>query len=177
MTVMEPGETPPPPVFKTAAVWWSADGSSWTRVALPGAVSKAGSQGTWISRLGDRRLLVENDGQAWVSSNGKTWAAADLPSLTPSLIISQGQHNLVVKGLGAEAGQGIWSQVVAGKLEIQTIDDRPALAPVSQTGDVPQLIYWDGYYGPYGMVAAGPTGVVVTTADGSQLWFGTPATK
>jgi hypothetical protein len=25
------------------------------------------------------------------------------------------------------------------------------------------------------VVALGPTGVVVTTADGSQLWFGTPS--
>ena len=177
-TVMQPDDTPPPPpVSRVAAVWWSADGSSWTHISLPGAVSSSQYQGAWVSRLSEQKVLVVNGGQAWVSSNGRTWTPASLSSVTQDAIIAQGQHNLVVKGLGVDAGVGSWSPVAAGKLGLQTIDDNSALVSVGQTGDVPELVYWDGYYGPYGMVAVGPTGVVVTSADGSQLWFGTPATK
>jgi hypothetical protein len=116
-----------------------------------------------------------NDGQAWVSSDGRTWTAADVSSVTQSAIISEGQHNLVVEGSGVDVMAG--GGRVGGTLGLKTIDDSFTLVPVGQTGDLPDLVYWDGGYGPYGMVALGPTGVVVTSADGSQLWFGTPATK
>ena len=177
-TVVQPGDTPPPtPAPRAAAVWWSADGSSWTHISLPGAVSSSQYQDTWVSRLSDQRVLVVNGGQAWVSSDGQTWTPANLPSVTQDAIVAQGRHNLIVKGLGVDAGDGSWSPVEAGKLGLQTIDDSSALISVGQTGDVPVLVYWDGYYGPFGMVAVGPTGVVVTSADGSELWFGTPTTK
>jgi len=176
-TVVEQGDTPPPPVSRTAAVWWSADGTSWTHISLPGAVSSSQYGDTWVSRLGDQKVLVENGGQAWVSSDGQTWTPANLPGVTQDAIVAQGQHNLVVKGLGVDAGEGSWSPVAAGKLGLQTINGSSALVSIGQTGDAPELVYWDGYYGPYGMVAVGPTGVVVTSADGSQLWFGTPTTK
>ncbi len=177
-SVIQPDDTPPPtPAPRVAAVWWSADGTSWAHISLPGAVSSAQYQDTWVSRLSDQKVLVVNGGQAWVSSDGQTWTPANLPGVTQDAIVAQGQHNLVVKGLGVDAGEGSWSPVAAGKLGLQTINDSSALISVGQTGEVPELVYWDGYYGPYGMVAVGPTGVVVTSADGSQLWFGTPATK
>jgi hypothetical protein len=177
-SVIQPDDTPPPtPAPRVAAVWWSADGTSWTHISLPGAVSSAQYQGTWVSRLSDQKVLVVNGGQAWVSSDGQTWTPANLQGVTQDAIVAQGQHNLVVKGLGVDAGEGSWSPVAAGKLGLQTINGSSALVSIGQTGDVPELVYWNGYYGPYGMVAVGPTGVVVTSADGSQLWFGTPATK
>jgi hypothetical protein len=178
VTVVQPGDTPPPtPAPLVAAVWWSADGSSWTHISLPGAVSSSQYQDTWVSRLSDQKVLVVNGSQAWVSSDGRTWSPANLPSVTQDAIVVQGQHNLVVTGLGVDAGEGSWSPVASGQLGLQTIDDNSALVSVGQTGDIPDLVYWNGYYGPYGMVAVGPTGVVVTSADGSQLWFGTPSAK
>jgi hypothetical protein len=62
-----------------------------------------------------------------------------------------------------------------GELRLRTIDDDFAILSVDQSGDVPQLVLSNGGFGPYGMVAVGPTGVVVTDADGGQLWFGTPS--
>jgi hypothetical protein len=66
--------------------------------------------------------------------------------------------------------------VVSGKLGLRTIEDGFALVSVNQGGDVPELLYsnWGGGT-TYGLVALGPTGVIVTNADGSQLWFGTPS--
>jgi hypothetical protein len=60
---------------------------------------------------------------------------------------------------------------------LRTIDDSFAVSSVIQTGDVPNLVYYQGGNYTYGLVAIGPTGVVVTNADGSQLWFGTPSAK
>ncbi len=69
--------------------------------------------------------------------------------------------------------------VVSGKLGLRTINDGFATVSVDQSGDVPELLYsrGDSVPGPYGMVALGPTGVVVTNGDGSQLWFGTPSAQ
>jgi len=185
-TVLQDGETPPPPVSRTASVWWSADSSSWTRISLPGAVASSEYQETWVSRLSNQSLLVVNAiwgpsgpslPSAWASKDGRTWTAVKLPmGINQPAIISGGQHNLIVEAaMGAnDIGDPM---VVSGKLGLQTIDDGFRLVSVAQSGDVPQLLYSNWDWGPYGMVALGPTGAVLTNAAGSQLWFGTPSAK
>ena len=58
------------------AVWWSADGSSWTRETLPQAAT-AGDASLSIHRLNDHEIVaVSQTGDtpdAWVSADGKTW--------------------------------------------------------------------------------------------------------
>lgn len=180
------GSTPTPaPVFRTASVWWSADSSIWTHISLPGAVASSESQDSWVSRLSDQSLLVVNDiwgpGQslrsAWASNDGRTWTVVNLPhDIDQPDIISGGQHNLVVQPAVGTNDIGD-PTVVSGELVLHTFDDGFALVSVGQSGDVPQLVYSNVSTGSYGMVALGPTGVVLTNADGSQLWFGTPSAK
>jgi hypothetical protein len=166
----------PAPVFKTASVWWSADSSSWTRVSLPGAVARSDYQDIWVARLSDGAMLVVDDvwatghRSAWASKDGRTWAVANLPQdVGQPDIVSGGQQNLVV-----EPARG---PDTLGDLRLHTFDDSFALVSVGQSGAVPQLVYPSGGMGRYGLVALGPTGVVVTNADGSQIWFGTPSAK
>jgi hypothetical protein len=165
------GPTPAPPL-RTASAWWSADGSSWTRVSLPGAVATSESQFLWTSHLSDSAVLVVDDTYssryAWGSNDGQTWVPLSLPKDVYAWdFISEAQRNLVVKW------DGDWD--TPASLQMRTVDDDFALVSISQSGNVPSLVYssWDIF--TCGVVALGPTGVVVTTADGSQLWFGTPS--
>jgi hypothetical protein len=174
-------DSTPPPVFRTASVWWSADSSSWTRISLPGAMAKSEYQSTWVCRLNDRAMLVVDDSgagrSAWASKNGRTWTVVNLPGdIVQPGVISDGQHNLVVAPTLGTDSQG-YPVAVLGDLGLRTIDDGFAVVSMAQSGDVPQLVYSNWYYGPYGMVALGPTGVVATNAGGSQLWFGSPSAK
>jgi hypothetical protein len=176
-SVASDGPTPAP-VFTKAGVWWSADGSSWTHPALPGVVANSGYQDTWVSNLGDQGVLLVEDTyssgppsrSAWASKDGRTWASIKLPAdINQPAVIAEGQHNLIVDNLGS---------MVSAPLNIRTIGSDFRLIPVSQTGtSVPDLVYrnWDGPYA-YGMVAVGPTGVVVADADG-PIWFGTPSAE
>ena len=176
----------PAPVFTKAAVWWSDDGSSWAHVSLPGARAASGYQETWVSHLSGQSLLVVDDDyssvlssrSAWTSSDGRTWASIKLPvDINQSAIIANGQHNLVVEPAQVPDNLG-YPYVVSGPLGLRTIDEGFQLLSLGQTGSVPDLLYrnWDGPYA-YGMVALGPTGIVVTNADGSQLWFGAPSAQ
>jgi hypothetical protein len=169
--------TPPPPVFRTPYVWWSADGSIWRRIPLPGAVASSDFPDTWVARLTDQSLLVVDGNFAWVSNDGQTWTKFDVSSdISQPDIISQGQHNVVVTPAMSTDANG-YSSAVSGKLGLQTIDGSFVTRSVVQTGDVPEIKYSNWDYGPYGMVAIGPTGVVLANADGSQIWFGTPSSQ
>jgi hypothetical protein len=166
----------PAPVYTKAGVWWSADGSSWTHPSLPGVVASSGSQDIWMSNLGDQGVIVAKDTyssgppsrSAWASKDGRTWVSINLPQdINQPAVIAEGPHNLIVDNLGSSE---------SAPLNIRTIGSDFRLVPVVQTGSsVPDLVYqnWEGPYA-YGMVAVGPTGVVVANADG-PIWFGTPS--
>jgi len=164
-----------PPV--TAAVWWSADAASWTRVSLPGAVSSSDGQSTSVCRLSDRALMAiasrwNNRSQtsaqlAWVTTDGRTWRSVTLPAgISATNILSDGQRALVVLPVGD--GQTV------SHLSLQTFDADYALVTLRQSGNQPSISYMGSPMGDgYGLVAVGPSGVVVT--DGHQLWMGTPS--
>jgi hypothetical protein len=170
--VVSDGSTPRP-ILRTAAAWWSADASSWTRIPLPGAVATPDAQFTWVSNLGDRAVLIVQDTpdgkrSAWGSHDGRTWTSVDFPSGPYQWeIVSGGQHNLIVEPAG--------SLDKAGPLTVRTLDDNFGLATVKQTGELPNILYSNPGGYSYGMVAIGPTGVVVKSSDGGQLWYGKPS--
>jgi len=181
---VEPGETtsaaPAPAPVLTPTVWWSADGSTWTRKSLPGAVATDDGD-TWACSVSDQAMLVVfgvgDSSHAWGSKDGRNWIRVKLPpNIAETDIITTGQHNLVVKPATAPDAT-VYYDVTSGPLLLRTIDDSFAVSSVIQTGDVPNLVYYQGGNYTYGLVAIGPTGVVVTNADGSQLWFGTPSAK
>jgi hypothetical protein len=158
--------SPPPPVFRTAAAWWSPDSTTWKRIPLPGAVARSEDQNLWALHLSDQGTLVVDDVMdagryAWVSHDGQSWAAIKLPAdFDQRDFISGGQRNLVVE---------------TADLRIRTFDENFALVTVNQTGASPYGLYPNWVFGTYGLVALGPTGIVATNDDGTQLWFGLPS--
>ena len=164
-----------PPV--TAAVWWSADAASWTRVSLPGAMSSSDGQSVSVCRLSDRALMAidskwNNTSQtseqlAWVTTDGRTWRSVTLPAgISEPDILTDGQRALVVRPVGDDQ--------TVGHLSLQTFDADYTLVNLRQSGAQPSISYMGTGMGePYGLVAVGPSGVVVT--DGHQLWMGTPS--
>jgi hypothetical protein len=170
-----------PPV--TAAVWWSADAASWTRVSLPGATSSSDGQSIWVCRLSDRALLVVDDTSsatssvgraAWTSTDGRTWRSVTLPAdisgspgISAAEILSDGQRAIVV--LPVAYGQKDANGFPLDHLSLQTFDADYALVTMRQSGNPPSIPNFPSY----GLVAVGPSGVVVT--DGHQLWMGTPS--
>ena len=160
-------------ISRTAAVWWSADGSSWRRTTLPGATANDG-QSMWIARLGDHLLVALDDvwatGQrsAWGSKDGQTWTPIGFPKdVSQRDIVSDGQHNLVFQPTQDALG--------LDPTKLRTIDDAFDLVTVGQSGDLPQFGNSTASGSSYGLVALGPTGIVATNGDGSRLWLGKPS--
>ena len=182
-----PAPTLPP---ATAAVWWSADAASWTRVSLPGAVGSSDGQSITVCRLSDRALMVIDDSwinsatpvvprAAWTSTDGRTWRSVTLPAaISAADILSDGQRAIAVLPVvfGQKPANGI---PPLGHLSLQMFDANYALITLQQSGDQPSIpnVNADPAFSelPYGFVALGPSGVVAT--DGHQLWMGTPSAQ
>lgn len=176
---VDPSAPPTPvPPLRSAAVWWSADGATWTEAQLPGATS-AYVIGMYVSRMNDQTLVAwdyhtgPSDGSStWVSHDGRTWKMLPQSSaLSGYDLLTDGQH-CVQQGVPDHAATGssssdvLISMVTAdGGLEAVTQDgDRP---PSSRPADLPQGYFWQTRW------AVGPTGILVT--DGTQLWIGLPS--
>ena len=162
----------PTPVLRTASIWWSADSSTWTRVALPGAVASAQSGTMSVCRLDDHAIVVSSSlGGTWGSNDGRTWRSIKLPIDVAGNVITGGQQSLVVEFVGKDPA-------APAKILMRSIDDNFALVPIAQKGSVPSRIGsvdWTMNPSSYGLLAIGPTGVLVTNATGTRLWFGEPS--
>jgi hypothetical protein len=167
------GSATPKPVLRTASVWWSADGSAWTRVSLPGAVAKSENQEMWVSHLSNRAVMVvdatDPKSFAWGTHDGRTWTQIALPAgIYQQGIVSDGRHNLFLAWTGQDITHGDISK-------LYTIDDNFSSTAIIASGDVPDIAAVNYY--DYGIIAVGPAGVVVTKADGSQMWLGVPSAE
>ena len=167
----------------TGALWWSADGTAWSRDSLSGAAS--GEEITMsVRRINDHALLASESSYGsstnttansyWTSTDGRTWRSASLPSTAssypPISVLTNGQRglelvppNLVYGVSGFQTGQVTPSQIYA-------FDDNLSLVKLAQTGDGP-----DAAWANEGTTQAlGPTGLVVMSSDGLSLWLGVP---
>jgi hypothetical protein len=147
------------------AVWWSADGSSWTRESLPGASTAAGAS-LWIHRLNDDEIVaisqVGDTPDAWISADGQTWSAVASPTIEALFgTLTDNRRSIVVVAPSDNPGA----------LAFKTVGDRLDVAPLPQTGDGPVQTA-DSI--PT-IEAVGPTGLVVVSVDGSHLWLGVPS--
>jgi hypothetical protein len=147
------------------AVWWSADGASWTETKLPNALT--GSDVTlWIRRLADGGLAaIEQDGSDspnhdWVTADGRTWKATASSDL-PFDLITDGRHAIATQQ--SPNNDGPWT--------IHAVGDDLGATTVKQTGAVPSEA---GNAGPF-IFAVGPTGLVAVATDGRGLRLGVPA--
>jgi hypothetical protein len=161
------------PAHITPSLWWSRNGTIWTRSALSGTAPAHDATMT-VTRISDRTLMAVAsvwDGSTqrtsqtvWVTTNGRTWARVRSPSkLLDSTILSNGQRGLVVLDPLDNVGPPTIA-TVAGDL---------AVTPLQQKGDGP--VATDAT--PVWVSAFGPTGVVVLSTDDSNLWLGVPTTR
>ncbi len=146
------------------AVWWSADGTAWTREALPGGLTSKNASLT-IRRLSDDELYaIDGAGdtpKVWISTDGRHWTQIRTPT---------------DEALYGTIGDGERSIVVAapddsGPLIYKAVSDQLDVTPLSPTGDGP--VQTPDSIGT--ISAVGPTGIVVVNVDGSKLWLGVPS--
>jgi hypothetical protein len=155
--------------YVTPSLWWSADGQSWTRSKLDGA-TPASDAWMVVVRMTDRELVAmatefDQATQAvstivWTTTDGRQWSLVANPATVPIENVSDGRHVLVVTS-PADDGNPPVVQLVADDLTATKLD---------QVGDVPNLANWV----PESDCALGPTGIVVLTRDGQDLWLGVP---
>jgi hypothetical protein len=146
-----------PPTY-VGALWWSTDGSNWTRDGLPG-VAAGGDIRMQVEFLDDHTLLAAEtkyDSTTttlnWISSDGKTWVAiSGVPDY--HTILSDSARSLIYKWDWQTNQAQFWAV------------DGDALVPIVETGDMP---WWSSP-----VVVLGPKGLLAYDG-GSRFWVGVP---
>jgi len=157
----------------TVSVWWSADGSDWTRYVLPGG-SPATNPQVQVYAISGRVLVMASvpagdpehwTNLAWVSSDGRTWTSIALPFATCDLSCAYGLGTFDDQGLmltrttvdepdGNELFPATGGFAISGTSVVQ----------LRAAGDIPVNVW---------ATARGPKGVLVIGLEG-QSWLGVP---
>jgi hypothetical protein len=140
----------------TPAIWWSADGSDWSRETLPN-VAEAPQAEAAIATVGGGKLVAhvvswdcscppEDVTQTWTSSDGRVWKAATKQFPSPAVVLSDGRQAL---------------QLVPadGALTVATSSDGFVWAQIAVSGPGP-ADFLDEAYGPAGLLVEGSDGNV-----------------
>ena len=144
----------------TPAIWWSADGSDWSRVTLDDAATAPEAEAA-VTTIAPGKLVAdvarwdcacspEGDDQAWTSSDGRTWKAAGTGFPSASVVLSDGRQALEV--VSSE-----------GSLTVAVSADGFEWAQIPVSGPGPADLSGQAY---------GPAGVLVEDATGN-LWLAT----
>jgi hypothetical protein len=144
------------PTLLRPAVWWSPDGTTWSRAQLPGAKADT-PVALW--RLSDQLLWAtqseaDGAGLAWESNDGRTWKAIPTTDTLPDDSCFYGGQQLSVQ-YGSSEPVTVW----VTRTDLTAIE-------LEQTGDLPdsdQL--WENSY----LKAYGPTGVIFLTTTGAYI--------
>jgi hypothetical protein len=153
----------------TPAMWWSADGSSWTRVTVPGAVAGPATSAYVASGGGSEPLITAwirgsgSDATRWISRDGQAWRMTVAPAIVGDQPYDFGERMLLVARPPSSPGEP----------EISVLAADSSIKPLAQTGDVPADA-WSGYptvtLGPTGLlVCDGMTTRTVAGSDGPQM--------
>jgi hypothetical protein len=151
------------------SVWWSADAKSWIAPKLPGATA---ADESWmdVQRISDHAVMATawvwdattqaSSQLVWASTDGRTWKPLEWPaSLLRASVLTSGQRGLVFEYPSSD---------FVGPT-IATLDDDLTVTTLTPSGDVPTGAAMSG-----SNLAFGPTGLVVLTNDGLNLWLGVP---
>lgn len=158
-----------------AGIWWSADGTSWTRDALNPSLTCTDAD-VRLSRLSDRAVLAREScypdstvvNVAWTSTDGRSWTqVTDADSINAYTFYTEGAANL---GYFYEWGSGGYKGSIG---QFCYFDDRLLPVALAQSGDVPQGRL---------QLALGPAGALATVdhadwiapGDIWSLWTKTP---
>jgi len=148
---------------KTPSLWWSRDGSTWSRDALSPALT--GSQASAsVQRINDNTLLavgttwgkVETS-RAWTSTDGRVWTSDPDPQVFSNNLLTNGAYGLLV------------SNPENGKVSVWGFNRDQRLVALPQTGDLPTAPLTDG-----NLPVLGSAGLMVPNTDGTRFWLGTP---
>lgn len=147
-----------------SVLWWSSDGTTWTRDTLRGTTSSYSAISMTVSRIDDRLVIAhEQIGDTvleWASTDGRSWTGLKGDPVDPydtGGVIAGRDHGLVT-AVSQDADQP--TQVFS------VFDPKFNLVALKQTGSYPWIDDWQ--------MALGPTGLLVTS-DGSRFWIGEPS--
>jgi hypothetical protein len=147
------------------AVWWSPDGTTWSRDDLAGTVPAA-NVNMELCRVDDHTVLTTqetwdpmNGAYSWASRDGRTWTPGAVPVDKDNFVLRR--FNVFTDGNNSV----IW------------LPDFPKdVYVVDETFDLVKLAQSGGFAIPeYSQMALGPAGLIVMTGD-STLWLGIPST-
>ena len=162
-------------------VWWSADGGSWTQVALPG--SKLGTSATSVVQsLTDHLVMIhgatwsgekQTGSQYWTSQDGHTWTPIADPKIDSMALVTDGVRAFAFTCTANYANYYDPPHCTGQSAPaIKAISANVALTAVVQSGTIPP--YSSDSSDGWESVAVGPTGLVVVDANGA-VWFGLPS--
>ena len=144
----------------TPAIWWSADGSTWSRATLPKVASAPQAEAA-ISVVGSGKLVAHVDSwdcscppegvtQAWTSSNGRAWKAVTVTFPSPAVVLTDGRQ--AIQLISAD-----------GAVTVAVSPDGFRWAQIAASGSGPA---------DYDGEANGPAGLLVEASDGG-FWLAT----
>jgi hypothetical protein len=142
-------------IFKTPSLWWSPDGTTWTRDQVPDVAGPSGLMYVW--RVNDQTLIAEqaNDAGAivrqWMSSDGRSWKSMPVSSVD----LRPGPWN------EAETIGGRTLLLAGAYLDTSAIYALGAdlkLTKLTETGELPVYGDNDAVFGPAGIIVAGDDG-------------------
>jgi hypothetical protein len=142
-------------IYKGPALWWSPDGSTWTRDTVPGA--SAGSMA--VCRFGATLVAGEptsKGGLQWRSTDGQTWKPVSVGKvvLCPHDDSDVGDYTFMSYGPNSLAASKESDAIYAIHADL-------ALLKLAQTGELPNPDTFDG------VVAVGPAGLIGVDDDGN----------
>ena len=172
-----------------AAIWWSADGRSWTKATLQrGAAGGAYVSGIFVG--GDGMVAVGaatggKDGAAWASRDGRTWTpiarsdnglpspAPNQPTLPSSYIVDDGTHMVAI---GTTTGQVAtwWSSTDGTTWAPLAASGATGTTPAEQ-GDIAYVDRWfeRAFVVPGGLVVVGSGNGPPDAPGPGKVWVAT----
>ena len=143
------------------ALWWSPDGTTWTRDALSGANPTYNPVDMRAIRIDDHTVVaaqtIAGSTVEWASTDGKTWTRLKGNPVYSGASIGQNRGDLIA---GWDRG------IIQDGSTLSVFSDKLALVTLKQTGDLP---WWDEYL----QLALGPSGLLACDG-GTRFWIGVP---
>ena len=160
--------------YQTPSLWWSADGTAWTRATLTGAAPATNSSMA-VTRINDHTYMAVasewNDAtqvmttKVWVTGDGRTWRQVTSPSpLLDAAIRTNGSEGVAISDAAGNPS------LTSTPFTVAAIGDDLSVRVLAQTGDVPTVEQSATAWGS----TLGPAGLLVPNNDGSNLWLGVP---